>query len=178
MSTSPDSARIVVGRIVGAHGIKGVLRIHPLTDYPERFLDMEALHLETPGKPPRELDVLEISSHDGKKQYLVSVSGITTREEADALRGYVVTVSPEERVPLADGEYWIDSLIGLDVVDAESDTHLGKIEDVLQTGSNDVYQVRTPDGALKMVPAIAQIVQSIDPDAGCMKIVVMEGLWD
>lgn len=188
--------RVLVGRVVGAHGIKGTIRVHPLTDYPERFLEMERLYLERTGKPPKPPKVLEVervSSHEGKGQFLFTVRGVESREAAEALTGCLVTVAPEERVSLPEGEYWIDSLIGLEVRgrDASEDesvtpqlenlenlSDLGVIEDVMPTGSNDVYLVRTPDGAAKLIPAIADVVRKIDIEAGVMIVVLPEGLWD
>ena len=179
MSTSSDSERrVVVGRIVGAHGIKGTLRVHPLTDFPERFLDMEELYIERAGKPHRILRVANVSAHDGKGQFLFTVEGIEDRDAAEFYRGWTVTVAPDERVDLPEGEYWIDSLIGLDVYEADSGAHLGTIEDVMPTGSNDVYRVRTPEGGTKVIPAIADVVREIDVEAGVMRIAMMEGLWD
>jgi 16S rRNA processing protein RimM len=181
MSISRDAAdagRILIGRIVGAHGVKGTLRIHPLTDFPERFLDMKQLHIGRHGRPDRVLDVLSMAAHEGKGQFLAAVSGVCDRDAAEALNGYTVTVASGERVELPEGEYWIDSLIGLDVADADGGGHLGKIEDVLSTGSNDIYQVRAVDGAVKMIPAIADIVREIDLSAGVVRIFLMEGLWD
>lgn len=181
MSTSSDSARTVIGKIIGAHGIKGAIRVHPLTDFPERFMDMESLYIEKQGKSHslhKELEVVLVTSHDGKGQFLFTVEGVNDRDAAEALSGWFVTVSPEERVELSEDEYWIDSLIGLEVIDSESGEHLGTIEDVMQTGSNDVYQVRTPEGAVKVIPAIADVVLEIDVEGGTMKISMMEGLWD
>lgn len=178
MSTSHNAGRVLIGTIVGAHGVKGTFRVHPLTDYPERFLDMKELYIEKAGKPAKYLEVLGVSSHDGKGQFLFTVSGIDDRDAAENLRGYTITVAPEERVALPEGEYWIDSLIGLDVVDAVEGLPLGKIEDVLSTGSNDIYQVRTAEGSLKMLPAIADVVREIDLDAGVMRVTLLEGLWD
>jgi 16S rRNA processing protein RimM len=181
MSISPDAetpARVLIGKIVGAHGVSGVLRIHPLTDYPERFLDMERLYIEKPGKPPMELDVRRASSHDGKGQILVTVDGINDRDGAEALSGWLVTILPEERVDLPDGEYWIDSLIGLSVVDAESGDPLGAVEDVMPTGGNDIYLVRTNEGDVKMIPAVGEVVKEIDVRSGVMKVRLIEGLWD
>ena len=191
--------RVLIGRVVGAHGIKGAIRIHPLTDYPKRFLEMERLYLERAGKPPKVLEVERVSLHEGKSQFLFTLRGVESREAAEALKGCLVTVAPEERVPLPEGEYWIDSLIGLEVrgriaSDEEGETpqlenlenlgdlgkmsKLGVIEDVMPTGSNDVYLVRTPDGAAKLIPAIADVVRKIDLEAGVMSVVLPEGLWD
>jgi 16S rRNA processing protein RimM len=149
-----------------------------MTDYPERFLDMERLHVERPGKPPMELDILEISPHDGKGQILVGVAGIDDRDEAEKLSGLLVTVADDERVVLPEGEYWIDSLIGMEVRDMESGEKLGVVDDVMFTGSSDIYRIRTTAGELKLIPAIADVVREIDEDTGLMKVTLLEGLWD
>ena len=180
-SCNPDtdaSQRITVGRIVGAHGVKGVLRVHPLTDYPERFLDMETLYIQRRGKPDRELEVLNVSAHEGKGLFLVTAAGINDRDAAESLSGALITVAPDELVELPEGEYWIDSLIGLEVINLEDGVTLGEVEDVMKTGASDLYQVRTPDGKLKLIPAVADVVREIDTEGGCIKVVLPEGLWD
>lgn len=141
-------------------------------------MKMDKLIVEKPGKPQRTLDVIGASLHEGKGQILVSVEGVMDRDAAEALAGYLVTVDPEERVELPEGEYWIDSLIGLEVRDVESDATLGMIEDVLTTTSNDVYRVRTPNGELKLIPAVGEVVREIDLTTGLMRIHVIEGLLD
>jgi len=182
MSTSPKdpagSQRVNIGWIVGAHGIAGEFRIHPTTDYPGRFFEMKTLCLETRGKPRIELEIISARPHEGKGQILIRASGVNDKDAADALKGRVVTIAPEERVELPEGEYWIDSLIGLDIIDDASGEHLGKIEDVMSTASNDVYQVRAGDGSIKMIPAIGDVVREISLPDGTMRITLIEGLWD
>lgn len=190
MSISPSrgaAGRVTIGRIVGAHGIRGVLRIVPLTDYPERFFGMDRMYIERPGgtenphrpgSPNKVLEVKSMEPHAAKGQLLVTAAGVTDRDAAEALSGYLVTVAPDERVQLPEGEYWIDSLIGLDVRDDVSGELLGKVEDVISTGGNDVYQLRVPSGEVKMIPAIGQVVREIDLDGGVMIITVIEGLLD
>lgn len=181
-----EARRVTVGRIVGAHGVKGTLKINPLTDYPDRFLDMGSLYVEKKGKPSKVLEITEMAPYEGKGGYLARVAGVDDRDSAEALSGYDITVLPEERVELPDGEFWIDSLVGLEVREAsgEHDTQLekkpalGVIEDVMPTGGNDVYIVRTQAGELKPIPAIADVVKDIDLDAGVVWIVLPEGLWD
>ena len=182
MSTSPsgggDTSRVRIGVIVGAHGIQGAIRILPTTDYPERFMDMKSLVAEHSSKPPVTLEVRGIRFHDGKGQVLVTAEGVNDRDAAEALKGRVITVALEERVELPEGEYWIDSLIGLDVIDDSSGEHLGKLEDVMSTGGHDIYIVRAEDGSQKLIPAVGDVIRDIAPDLGVMRINVLEGLWD
>ncbi|MDR1580526.1 MAG: ribosome maturation factor RimM [Synergistaceae bacterium] len=180
MSTSPDigEKRVQIGYIAGAHGVGGVLRLVPTTDYPERFFDMEALWAEYPGKAPLSLKITGVKHHSGKGQLLISAEGISDRGAAEAIKGWKITIPPEERVELPEGEYWIDSLVGLNVIDDESGAHLGSIEEIMNTGSNDVYQVRTDDGALRLIPAIRDVVRGISLEHGTMRIKLLEGLWD
>jgi 16S rRNA processing protein RimM len=138
---------------------------------------MKTLRAKARGKPEIELEVISVKPHEGKGQLLVTVRGIEDRDAAEALRGRVITVAPDERVELPEGEYWIDSLIGLDVIETGG-RHLGIIEDVLTTGSSDIYQVRADDGTLKMIPAIEDVVREISLNDGAVKVDLLEGLWD
>jgi 16S rRNA processing protein RimM len=180
MSTSPDieGKRVQIGYIAGAHGVGGVLRLVPTTDYPERFFGMETLVAERDGKSPLSLKITGVRHHSGKGQMLISAEGIDDRGAAEALKGWKITISPEERVELPEGEYWIDSLIGLDVIDDGSGAHLGGIEEIINTGSNDVYRVRTDDGALKLIPAIRDVVRGISLEGKTVRVKLPEGLWD
>ncbi|MDR3165815.1 MAG: hypothetical protein LBU13_09595, partial [Synergistaceae bacterium] len=89
MSTSPDigGKRVQIGYIAGAHGVEGVLRIVPTTDYPGRFFDMETLVAEQAGKPPLSLKITGVKPHPGKGQILISADGVNDRDAADALKG-------------------------------------------------------------------------------------------
>jgi 16S rRNA processing protein RimM len=171
-------ARVQVGRIVGAHGIEGVIRVWPVTDYPERFFNMKTMTAEHPTKPPVTLEVNGVRFHEGKGQILVTAEGVNDRDAAEALKGRVITVAPEERVELPEGEYWIDSLIGLDVIDNVSGEHLGKLEEVMDTGASDVYLVKTDGGETKLIPAVEDVVRDISLEGGTMRVKLPEGLWD
>jgi len=169
----------VIGRVCGGHALGGELRILPLTDFPERFLDMERLKLFHPdGRAWCELSPTGFRFLEGKGMLLVRTAEVTDRTSADLLRGALVKVPQEERVPLPEGRYWIDDLLGLDVRDALTGDLLGNVEEVLQTGSNDCYMVRTPEGKLRALPAIKEVVREIDLARGVMQVNLLEGLWD
>lgn len=176
-SDGPIERRYEIGKIVGAHGIGGDLTLLPQTDFPERFEGMETLDLTLPGKPMRSYKVRRIKPYEGKKTFFVSLEGITDRDAAEALRGASVTVAEDERVELEEGEYWLDEIIGLEVFD-KAGAKLGEITEVLFTGANDVYIVKTPEGALKALPAVDEVIKSVDVAKGSMTVNIPEGLWE
>ena len=160
----PDAGneRIVIGRVGAAHGIRGELRIIPLTDFPERFAALrevmvgdELLHIESV-KPQG-------------KNFLMRFREYAVREDAQRLTGRLLTVARAEAAPLDDGEYYVFDIVGLTVYD-EEDNELGTVENVLRTGSNDVYAVRSEDGREILIPALRTVVRTIDVPSGRMTV--------
>ena len=170
---------VIIGRVLGAHGVRGEIRILPLTDFPERFMDMDRIDIFRPaGKLIATLEVQDIRAHEGKGVFLVSSNEITDRDAAQALDGGLVMVHESERAPLPDGSYWIDDIIGLSVILDGTGETLGVVEDLIRTGEHDVYSVRTPGGKLKMFPAVKDVILRIAPDEGVIEVRLPEGLWD
>ena len=164
----PDASneRIVIGRVGAAHGIRGELRIIPLTDFPERFPALrevmvgdELLHIESV-KPQG-------------KNFLMRFREYAVREDAQRLTGRLLTVARAEAAPLDEGEYYVFDIVGLTVYD-EEDNELGTVENVLRTGSNDVYAVRSEDGREILIPALRKVVRTIDVPNGRMTVRLSE----
>ena len=161
-----SNERIVIGRVGAAHGIRGELRIIPLTDFPERFAALrevmvgdELLHIES-AKPQG-------------KNFLMRFREYTVREDAQKLTGRLLTVARAEAAPLDEGEYYVFDIVGLTVYD-EEDNELGTVENVLRTGSNDVYAVRSEDGREILIPALRKVVRTIDVPNGRMTVRLSE----
>ena len=83
-----------------------------------------------------------------------------------------------EDAPNEEGVYFIQDLIGLEVLDVDTGKSYGKLTDVMQTGANDVYEVKDADGKTVLIPAIPDVVQETDLDGGVMRIRPLEGLFD
>lgn len=149
----------------------------PMTDHPDRFLDMENITIESMSGKIVDLHVLDSARYEGKDLFLVKLRGVDDRESAASFRGWLVTVSDDERVPLEDGEYWIDQLIGMRVLDEDGNI-IGSLTDVIRTGSNDVYEIKTADGPNIAIPAIASVILEVDVSAKTMKVRIPEGLLD
>lgn len=109
-----------------------------------------------------------------QKTLLLALRGVTTRTGADTLRNLLLEVPESDLPPLSEGEYYRYQLIGVEVFDA-SGAALGRIEDVIDTGANDVYAVRNAEGEL-LVPAIDSVVRAVDLPAGRMVVDVPQGL--
>ena len=181
MSRKTDASseeRTTIGKIVGTHGVRGTMLLLPLTDYPERFLGMEELVLDRPGKPRCTLKVRRLVPYEGKGTFFLDAEGVGDKDSAEAFRGGVVTVANEERVALSEDEYWTDDIIGLKAVENGTGRDLGVLEEIMFTGSNDVYLIRTADGTLKPIPALDSVVNSVDIAGGIMIVTIPEGLWD
>ena len=162
LSPSVPDGRIVIGRVGAAHGIHGDLRIIPLTDFPERF---SALREVMVGDELLHIDQMKPQG----KNILMRFREYGVREEAQRLTGRLLTVAREEAAPLDEGEYYVFDIVGLTVYDEEGSV-LGTVENVLRTGSNDVYAVRSEDGREILIPALRAVVLAIDVPGGRMTV--------
>lgn len=146
---------IVIGKIVAPHGVRGDIRIMPLTDRPEQFLDLSYLLLED----GRQLTVKAARFH--KRMVLVSTKEITTMNDAELLRDKKILIRAEDLPPLEEGRFYVADLIGLPVFDEEG-KQLGTFKDSITTGSNDVYIVAVPGGKDLLIPALKIYVREIN----------------
>jgi 16S rRNA processing protein RimM len=105
---------------------------------------------------------------------LLTLAGVSDRTQAEKLRGQFVQVPLEEAVPLPEGTYYLYQLIGLEVTSTTGE-FLGVITDIIETGANDVYIVEK-DGQKILLPAIPDVVKTVDTLKGVMIVQVIDGL--
>jgi 16S rRNA processing protein RimM len=165
---------ITIGKARKTHGVKGELRIEPLTDHPDRFSGLRRVYLTPPRGESRQCAVRSVRYMDGAP--LVLLEGYDTPEKARELNGWLVQVPEEEAVPLPDGQYYWFELVGLEVV-SESGEKLGTIVDIFETGSNDVYVMKAGKKEIYL-PATREVIKQVDRATKRMVIHVMEGLLD
>jgi 16S rRNA processing protein RimM len=152
-----------------AHGVKGELKCLVVTDFPDqRFKRGNRLLL---GSEPR---VVRSARRQGDLVYL-RLDGIDDRTAAEALRGQELVVPRTEAVPLPEGQFYWDQVLGLRVEDTAGQL-LGTVADILETGANDVYVVRGGPRGEVLIPAIKDVVRAIDPAAGRMVVDPLPGL--
>lgn len=157
-------AYLCIGVIVKAQGIRGEVKVQPLTDDPRRFTALETVYLDDRGT--RSLQVQSARAAAGWA-YL-KIAGVDDRDAAETLRGTRLYVDRAHAVSLEADTYFVVDLIGCDVVDL-SGARVGEIADVLQPGGNDVYVVKGPGGE-RLIPAIRQVVRAVDVAAGVVTV--------
>ena len=160
-----------IGKVVNIHGLRGDVKIQPWCDSAEFLCAFDTLY-RADGTP---MSVEAARVHTGMA--VVRFAGFSTPEQAESLRNTVLYMNRDD-VELEEGTYFIRDLIGLQVVDADTGAVYGRLEEVLETGANDVYTIRTPDGKQLLFPAIGDVVIETDPEQGIMRIRPLEGLFE
>ena len=162
--------RIVIGKIIGAHGIRGEVKVFPITDNVRRFNKLKKCFVtKEDGTVVKEFEVR--SSRVDKTNALVAFKDIIDRTEAEKLKGLFVSVK------LPKNSYFIADLIGVEVIDDELGS-LGKVKDVFETGANQVLQVKRQGKQDLMIPFLKAICYDIEPENGFIKVKLPDGLYE
>lgn len=157
---------LTIGQIINTHGIKGEVKVYPLTDDIRRFRKLKAVYIEGV--------LIKIAwCKLQSDRVIIKLEGIDSIEQAQRFKNKYLEVKREDAVSLSEGEYFIADLIGCTVVD-EGKVVLGEVFDIIQTPSNDVYWVKGKTEVL--VPALKDIVVNIDIEAREITIKPLE-VW-
>ncbi len=141
-----------VGVISNTHGIHGEVKVYPTTEDLKRFDNLKQVFLDT-GKELKELEVTGVKYF--KNLAILKFKDIDSINDVERWKQMDLLVTRENAIPLNEGEYYIYDLIGLDVFDEnEPDKPVGKLTEVLQTSSNDVYLVKNEEKKEILIPAI------------------------
>jgi len=161
---------VLVGLVLKPVGLKGELKVRPITDNPERFEPGGMLWADVRGAA-ESYEILSVSEHKGNLKVLLE--GVSSVEEAERFRDVELYVPESEVPPLPEGEYYHYQIIGLEVY-----THkgmlLGTVSDIISAGEKDVYIVRG-QGKEYLIPVTEEHVREIDPDSGRITLNPMEG---
>lgn len=163
---------IETGKIVGTHGVKGMLRVQPWADSGEFLASFKSFYLDDTGN--EKVSATSVKPHGNV--VLMAVKGVDTIEAAEKLRGKVIYIDRND-AHLPKGRYFVTDLLGCNVTDADSGDNLGKITDISETGANDVWHI-TRDGKEYLVPAIDEVIVSVDTDNEAVTIRPMKGIFD
>lgn len=155
---------LAVGRLRRPHGIAGEMIMDVLTDFPERLRPGGTVYVGDAHEPMR---IAGVRGHD--RAIIIHLHGFDSPESAGRYRNAILFVKSTELPKLPEGAYYHHQLLGLKVID-ESGMEIGQLAEILETGANDVYIVKTPDGKEILIPAIEDVITSIELESREMHV--------
>jgi len=166
-------ALLLIGRVIGPHGVRGLLKIESYARSEVSLLTAGRIFLRQSLGEISECEILSDIPHKGG--VLIRVEGLDSRDQAESYRGAEILI-PKAAVSREEDEYFWRELIGLRVY-LETGRYLGTVKDILETAANDIYVVREGREEF-LIPAIQDVVKTIDLEKGTMIIFEVEGLLD
>lgn len=171
-----------IGTIVGVQGLRGEVRVYPVSDFPERFEEAGPRWLLAPkATTPTPVQLVRGRLLPGKALYVVTLEGVENRDQAEVLRQCRLLVPESDRPLLDEGEYHVADLIGLRVIDQATRAEIGTVVDVISAG-NDLLQVTLTTPADKpqqvLIPFVPEIVPVVDVAQGFVEITPPPGLLE
>ena len=163
---------MLIGQIVGVHGIKGNCKFRSYAESLSVFQSDGVVLVATSDGRQKPYEINWVKPH--AKTALISFNGVDTRDQAEALIGCELFIEKSRLPDPEDGSYYWFDLIGLEVFDIDQ-KYLGRLESIIETGSNDVYVVIEGDTEI-LIPALESVVQNIDLKNGRMQVDLPEGL--
>ena len=160
---------VLVGKVLGAWGLDGDIKIESHTDYSQRFSPGSILQLDG-----RSVRVVK-SHHHSRGRRIIKLDLVNSRTDAESLRGMSLTISSDDLKPLPKGSYYHFQMIGVEVW-TDDDTNLGYLKEILSTGANDVYIVGSNVKPDILIPALKSVIKKIDIKNNKMVVSLPEGL--
>lgn len=165
---------IIIGRIIGTHGLAGALKVLPLTSFPKRFETLQQVTLED-AQGNKGCYHIQSLRYQGEV-LLVQFKGLSSVSQVQPFVNGNIQIDSEELVTLPKGNFYHFDLLGMQVF-TEEGKWIGELKDIFSTGSNDVYVVK--QGSREhLIPAIREVIREVDVPQKKMKIHVLEGLLE
>ena len=161
-----------IGQIVNTFGIKGVVKVNYFTDDPLEFEKLKTILVEK-NKKLLEFEIEEAKLH--KNQVLLKLKGINDINEAEKYKGCYIKLSREKAKKLPENTYFIADLIGIEVF-TDNGELLGKVDDIYNSGSADIYVIKNELGKQILLPGIKEVIKEIDVDNEKIIVHLIDGL--
>ena len=170
-----DSEELIpVGKIIGTHGIKGQMKLNSYSGNADSLSAVRNVTLRSPAGTLRELTLQSFNANSGK--FIIGFKDFDDINLVETFLGNEICLKRGQLPGLEDDEYYWSDLIGLQVF-TDDGTLLGKVADIFETGSSDIYVVKG-EGREYLIPAIADVIKSVDPTGGKIIITPLDGLLD
>lgn len=161
-----------VGVIASTHGIRGEVKVYPTTDDVNRFKKLKSVYAETKaGRVPLEIQQVKFF----KNMVIVKFRGIDDINDVEKYKGCPLLIDRADAVELKPGEYFLCDLIGLEVYE-DTGAYLGILTEIIRTGANDVYVVKTKNEKEVLIPNIKDCIIEVSLDKNRMTVHLLEGL--
>ncbi len=165
-----------IGRIIGAHGLQGELKILPLTDDAKRFLDLDECLIITSDEKDR-VPAQAAGARFFNDLVILRLQGVTDRTQAEALKGRLISVTRDHAVALPPDTWFICDLLGCDVYD-DVHGHLGHLTDIQPNAAQDVYVIHMPGAKDLLFPALKSIMRTVDLEKRRIDVHLPNGLYE
>lgn len=161
--------KILIGKITSAVGLKGEMKVYSYASSPQRFQSLERVWIDKDEYP------LE-RSRTQKNMAVLKVSGVDDRDAAERMRGRSVFMSDEDLEELEEGAYYIRDLIGLNVVNEDTEEVIGTVKDILTDRPQDIYVIRLEDGGEAMIPGVKSFIHDVDLKEKTIRVHLIDGM--
>ena len=161
-----------IGQIVNTFGIKGVVKVNAFTDDPLEFEKIKTILIEK-NRKLLEFEIEEAKLH--KNQVLLKLKGINDINEAEKYKGCYIKLPREKAKKLPENTYFIADLIGIEVF-TDNGKLLGKVDDIYNSGSADIYVIKNELGKQILLPGIKDVIKEIDVDNEKIIVHLIDGL--
>lgn len=169
----PSKELTQIGRVNNTLGLKGEMKVEPLTSYPEDYLDLKTIFV-LEGEIPREVKIKKLQLTKGK--WILALEGVNRIEDAEKLKGQGLYLNEEDLVPLDEDEFFVHDLLHAAVY-SEKDEYLGEVVDYFETGANGVCEVKNGEDSF-LFPTTQEVLQEILKEENKIIIKVLPGLLD
>lgn len=163
--------KIKIGRIVNAVALRGEVKVYNYSGYRERYEELDRIIAED-----KEYKIEKVRYQ--QEMVILKLSGVDDRNAAEAMKNKDVFITEEDLLELPEDTFYIRDLIGLPVIDIDTDKKIGTIKDVLQPSSQDIYVVKPEKGADVLIPAVSEFVKEVDIEEGYVKVHLIKGMME
>ena len=164
--------KVRVGQIVNTQGLRGDVRVYPLTDYKERFEELEHVYLEGNGDEKLEIEKIRYKN----QLVLLKFKGLNNINDVEKLKDKYLVIEKEDMRELPEDTYYISDLLGSEIID-QDDNCIGNLIDVIQNAAQDIYVVENKINKKKIfIPVVKEFVKEVNTQDKKIRVKLIEGM--